>query len=152
MTSVLAAIRPDDWNFPLLVHVLGAMVLFGAVLAGVSSLAFARGDVRQLRLGYWTLLLVGLPSYVVMWAGGHWIYSEEGLDDSPIDAAWTTIGFVVAELGGLLYVIGLILGGIGVRRLPTGRGEGLLKTTMALSLVVLAGLVVAAWAMAAKPD
>ena len=106
---------------------------------------------RQLRLGYWTLLLVGLPSYVVMWAGGHWIYSEEGLDDSPIDAAWTTIGFVVAELGGLLYVIGLILGGIGVRG-SRRKGEGLLKATLALSLIVLAGLVVAAWAMAAKPD
>ena len=28
--SLLAAIRPDDWNIPLFVHVLGAMVLVGA--------------------------------------------------------------------------------------------------------------------------
>ena len=152
MTGVLAAVRPDEWNFPLLVHVLGAMITFGAVLTGVSTLAFARGNVKQLRLGYWTLLLVGLPSFVVMWLGGHWIYSEEGLDDSPIDSAWTTIGFVVAELGGLLYVVGLIIGGVGMRRLDAGGGRGLLKATMVLSLIVLAGLIVAAWAMAAKPD
>ena len=31
--SVLAAIRPDDWNFPLLLHVLGAMLLVGGLLA-----------------------------------------------------------------------------------------------------------------------
>jgi len=152
MTGVLAAIRPDDWNFPLLVHVLGAMVAFGAVLTGASTLAFARGSAQQLRLGYWTLLLVGLPSWVVMWLGGHWIYSKKGLVARPIDSAWTTIGFAVAEAGGVLFVIGLILGGIGVRKLDADGGRGLLKATMALSLIVLAGLVVAAWAMAAKPD
>ena len=149
---MLAAIRPDDWNFPLLVHVLGAMVLFGALLTGVSALAFAGGDGRQLRLGYWTLVLVGLPSYLAMWGGGHWIYSKEGLDESPIDSAWTTIGFIVADGGALLFVVGLILGGIGVRKLDADGGRGLLRATMVLSLVLLAGLVVAAWAMAAKPD
>ena len=46
MTSVLAAIRPDSWNFPLFVHVLGAMILVGGLLTGASALAFARGDVR----------------------------------------------------------------------------------------------------------
>jgi hypothetical protein len=30
MTSMLAAVRPDSWNFPLFVHVLGAMILVGA--------------------------------------------------------------------------------------------------------------------------
>ena len=32
--SVLAAIRPDDWNFPLLLHVLGAMLLVGGAHGG----------------------------------------------------------------------------------------------------------------------
>jgi hypothetical protein len=105
-----------------------------------------------MRLGYWTLLLVGLPSWAVMWAGGHWIYSKEELDESPIDSAWTTIGFIVAEGGAVLFVIGLILGGIGVRKLDANGGRGLLKATMVLSLILLAGLVVAAWAMTAKPD
>ena len=152
MTETVAAIRPDDWNFPLLLHVLGAMILVGATLTGASALAFARGDARILRLGYRSLLIVGLPSYVLMWGGGHWIYSKEGLDDSPIDSAWTTIGFVVAEGGALVFIASLIVGGIGVRRLDSGRGAGLLKLTMMLSLVLLAAYVVAVWAMAGKPD
>jgi hypothetical protein len=150
--SWLAAIRPDDWNFPLFLHVLGAMVLVGATLTAASALAFARGDAAMLRLGYWTLLAVGLPSYVLMWAAAHWIYSKEGLDDSPLDSAWTTIGFAVAEGGALLFVAALITGGIGVRRLPAGGGQGLLKATLILSVILLAALVVAAWAMAGKPD
>jgi hypothetical protein len=150
--NVLAAIRPDDWNFPLFLHVLGAMTLVGATLTGASTLAFARGDPRLLRLGYWTLLVVGLPSYVLMWAAAHWIYSKEGLDESPIDSAWTTIGFVVAEGGAVFFVASLIVGGIGVRRLGTGKGAGLLKATMILSLILLAAYVVAVWAMAGKPD
>ncbi|HKX47133.1 MAG TPA: hypothetical protein VJM06_00580, partial [Gaiellaceae bacterium] len=66
MIGVLAAVRPDSWNFPLLVHVFGAMILVGGLLTGASVLAFARGDTRFLRLGYWTLLLVAFPGYVVM--------------------------------------------------------------------------------------
>jgi hypothetical protein len=150
--NVLAAIRPDDWNFPLFLHVLGAMTLVGATLTGASTLAFARGDPRLLRVGYWTLLVVGLPSYVLMWAAAHWIYSKEGLDESPIDSAWTTIGFVVAEGGAVFFVASLIVGGIGVRRLGSGKGAGLLKATMILSLILLAAYVVAVWAMAGKPD
>ena len=30
--STIAAIRPDEWNLPLLVHVTGAMVLVGALV------------------------------------------------------------------------------------------------------------------------
>jgi len=152
MNGTLAAIRPDSWNFPLFLHVLGAMILVGATLTSASALAFARGDTRLLRLGYWTLLVVGLPSYVLMWAAAHWIYSKEGLDDSPIDSAWTAIGFAVAEVGAVLFVVALIVGGIGVRRLGEGRGAGLLKATMLISLILLAGFVVAVWAMSAKPD
>ena len=44
MTETVAAIRPDDWNFPLLLHILGAMILVGATLTGASALAFARGE------------------------------------------------------------------------------------------------------------
>ena len=87
MTSMLAAVRPDSWNFPLFVHVLGAMLLVGGLLAGASVLTFARGDVRSLRLGYWTLLVVALPGYIVMRIGGQWIYSESVYDTLPEDPA-----------------------------------------------------------------
>jgi len=152
MTNILAAVRPDSWNFPLFLHVLGAMVLAGAMLTGASALAFARGNEQMLRFGYWSLVTVGLPSYVVMWAAAHWIYSKEGLDGSGIDSAWVAIGFVVAEGGAVLFVISMILGGIGVRRLRAGNGTGLLKASMVISLVLLAAFIVAVWAMSAKPD
>ncbi len=150
--NVLASVRPDDWNLPLLIHVLGAMILVGATLTSGSLLAFARGDARFLRLGYWTLVVVGLPSYVLMWGGAHWIYAKEGLDDAPIDLTWVTIGFVVTEAGAVLFAAALFVGGVGVRRLRDGGGTGLLKATTIITLVLLAAFVVAAWAMAGKPD
>ena len=83
MISVLAAARPDSWNFPLLVHVLGAMILVGGLLTGASAIAFARGDARFLRLGYWTLLAVALPGYIVMRIGAEWMYTKYDWDDLP---------------------------------------------------------------------
>jgi len=150
--SVVAAIRPDSWNFPLFLHVFGAMILVGGTLTAASALAFARGDARMLRLGYWSLLAVALPGYVLMRVGGQWIYSKEGLEDAPIDFAWATIGFIVADAGALLLLIALIVGGIGVYRLRADKGSVFLKATMVISLVLPTAFVVAVWAMSAKPD
>jgi hypothetical protein len=152
MTSLLAAHRPTDWNFPLFVHVFGAMVLVGGLLAGASILAFARGDVSSLKLGYWTLLAVAFPGYIVMRIGAQWIYSREGWEDLPDDPTWIGIGFIVADLGALITLIALILGGVGVYRLRSGKGAGLLKAAMVLAWIVLAAALVAVWAMAGKPD
>ena len=80
------------------------------------------------------------------------MYAKTGLDDAPIDLAWVTIGFVVADGGALLTLVALILGGIGVRRLGSGGGSGLLKATMVLAWIVLAAALVAVWAMTGKPD
>jgi len=152
MTSLLAALRPDSWNFPLFVHVLGAMVLVGGTFTAAAALVFARGDTRTLRLGYRSLLLVALPGYVLMLIGAEWIYSKEGLDDAPIEEAWTGIGFAVADAGALLLLVALILGGVGIRRLRVGKGTGLLRATMVISLLLLAAYIVAIWAMSAKPS
>jgi hypothetical protein len=151
--TILAAIRPDSWNFPLFLHVLGAMILVGGLVAGVSSLAFARGDVRYLRLGYWTLLAVSLPGWILMRAGGEWIASREGWTKKGVPSpTWLDIGFLLADLGGLILLVSLIVGGVGVYRLRQGKGAGLLKGTLVLSLILLAAYVVAVWAMAGKPD
>jgi len=152
--SVLAAVRPDSWNFPLLVHVLGATVLVGGLVTCASALAFAKGDARLLRLGYWSLVAISLPGYIVMRIGAQWIYSKEHLEDIPdkFVPTWINIGFLVADVGGLLLLITLIVGGIGVRRLRDGKGGGLLKATLVLSVVLLAAYVVAVWAMAGKPN
>jgi hypothetical protein len=154
MSTLLAVSRPTEWNFPLFIHVLGAMILVGGLLTGASTLAFARGDARFLRLGYWTLLAVALPGYVIMRIGAQWIYSKEGWDDLP-DAAipsWIDIGYIVADVGALLVLIALILGGIGVRRLRDGKGTGLLKAAMVIAWIVLAAALVAVWAMSGKPN
>jgi hypothetical protein len=153
--SIVAAIRPDDWNFPLLVHVLGALILVGGLLAGASVLAFARGDVRFLRLGYWSLLAVALPGFVVMRVGAEWIYRKEGWDDLPAgveDPDWLGIGYVIADAGALILLISLILGGVGMYRLRTGRGAGLLKATLVLSIILLVAYLIAVWAMSGKPS
>ena len=79
--SILALMRPDSWNFPLFVHIVGVVLLVGGVVTAASLLGFARGDTRLLRLGYWTLLAVALPGYIVLRVGAEWIYSKESLDD-----------------------------------------------------------------------
>ena len=153
--SVLAAVRPDSWNFPLFLHVFGAMILIGGLLTGASALAFAKGAVRFLRLGYWSLLAVSLPGWVLMRIGAEWIYSKEGWDDLPEgvdDPGWLATGAIIGDVGGFILLVSLIVGGVGVYRLRKGKGSGLLKTTLVLSLVLLAAYLVAAWAMAGKPD
>jgi hypothetical protein len=139
-------------NIALFTHVLGAMILAGGLLAGASLLAVARDDAALLRLGYWTLLAVALPGYVVMRVGAHWIYSEQGWDDVEDEPTWLGIGWIVADAGALLLLVTLVVGGIGVYRLRDGKGQGLLKAAMVISLLILAAALVAVWAMSGKPD
>ena len=155
MIDLLAAVRPDEQNLPLFVHVLGATILVGGLVAAASVLASARGDVPSLRLGYWTLLAVSLPGWIVMRIGAEWIYSEQGWDDLPEsvdEPAWLGICWVLTDLGGLILLVSLVVGGVGVYRLRQAKGGGLLKATLVLSLILLAAYLVAAWAMAGKPD
>jgi hypothetical protein len=153
MTSFIAAIRPDEWNYALLLHIGGAMILVGGTLTAAAALAFARGDARILRLGYWSLLLVGLPGYVLMRIGAQWMAVKEGFDEEGApEPTWLGIGHLVADAGLLVLVIALITGAIGIRRQRNGGGAALLKVTMILSIVLLAAYVVAVWAMAGKPD
>ena len=148
--SWLAAIRPDDWNLALFVHVLGAMILVGGVLTAASALAFGRGSVGMLRMGYFSLVAVALPGWILMRIGAQWIYDKEGFEGGE-EPTWLAIGWATADPGGVLLLAGLIVGGVGVRRLGDGAGSALLKATMAISLVLLAAYVVAIWAMSGKP-
>ena len=152
--SVLAAIRPDSWNFPLLVHLLGALVVVGGLVTATASLALAKGEARLLRLGYWSLLAITLPGWIVMRLGAQWIYSKEHWDDLPdrLIPSWIGIGFLVADFGGLILLVSLIVGGVGVYRMRDGKGSGLLKATLIFSVVLLAACLVAVWAMAGKPS
>lgn len=153
---MLAALRPDDQSFALLLHLVGATVVFGALLASATSLALARGETRLLRLGYFSLLFVGLPGLILLRLAGEWLYRLQNWNDLPEqieEPAWLGIGYVVADWGGLLFLLSLALGGIGVYRLSQGKGgAGLLKATMVISLVLIVAYVVAVWAMTGKPD
>jgi hypothetical protein len=151
--SVLAQVRPDSWNFPLLLHVGGAMILVGAVLTATSALVVARGDVALLRLGYRALLLIGLPGYVLMRVGAEWIADKEGFNAKGApEPAWLDIGRIVADGGALLLVIALIVGGMGASRLRKGAGgEGLLRATLVISIILLVAFTAAVWAMSGKP-
>jgi hypothetical protein len=153
--SVLASVRPDDQNLALLLHVFGAMVLVGGLVAGATALGYARGEVRLLRLGYWSLVAVSLPGWVLMRVGAQWIYSEQGWDDLPEgigEPGWLTIGATIGDLGGVVLLVSLIVGGIGVSRLRAGKGAGLLRVTLLLTIVLLVAYLIAAWAMSAKPS
>lgn len=155
MPELLAAIRPDDQSFALLLHIVGATVVFGSLLAGATSLLLARGDARLLRLGYFSLLLVGLPGLILLRLAGEWLYRLQNWDELPdeIDEpAWLGIGFLVADLGGLLFLLSLVVGGVGVYRLREGKGGALLKVTMVIALVLILAYVVAVWAMTGKPN
>ncbi len=136
-------------NFALLLHIAGATVFFGAIaVAAVTQLASARAAQPELlqRVAFRTLLIVGLPAYVVFRIGAEWIYSKE-FDDTEDDPAWIGIGYIVSDLGALLFVIALILAGLAVRK----RNEWLVKSSGVLTAIILVGLVVAVWAMGAKP-
>jgi len=155
--EVIAAIRPDDQSFALLLHLVGATVVFGALLASATSLALARGDTRLLRLGYFSLLLVGLPGLILLRLAGQWLYQLQDWDKLPpqIDEpSWLGIGFAVADWGGVLFLLALVLGGVGVRRLGGDKGGAamLLKATMSISLILIIAYVVAVWAMTGKPN
>jgi hypothetical protein len=153
------AIRPDDWNFPLLLHVAGAMLLVGTLLVAVWALLVAprRADgadvgVGLTRLGWWTLLAGVLPSFLLMRLAGQWIASKEGLDES--NATWIDVGYFTGDLGLPVLLVTLVLGGLGARRARRANegGGGLATAAGALAAILLIAYLVAVWAMTTKPE
>jgi hypothetical protein len=145
--SVLAAIRPDDWNVPLFVHVLSAMVLFGAVVLAAVSVA---GDSQAgLRLGFRSLLIGAVPAWIAMRLSAQWIASEENLLDEGVETpAWVDIGFMTSEGSFLFLIAATVCAGIAVRR---ERGGGLRSATLVLVAITMVAYVVALWVMSTKP-
>ena len=152
---VLASIRPDSWSFPLLLHVLGAMILVGTLVLAASALilAWRDGSASLVRLGYRSLLIGALPAWIVMRGAAEWIADKEGLtgDDVP---SWVDLGYSTAEPGLLLLLISTVLAGLAVRRAGrterSGSGGFSRASTVLVSLVLIAYLV-AIWAMTTKP-
>jgi hypothetical protein len=153
--TLLASIRPDDWNFPLFLHVLGAMTLVGSVVLVLLSLVSARqGDsAAGLRLAFRSLLFGVIPAWIVMRIGAQWIASKEGLDDLDKPPAWVDIGFLTSEPTLLLLIIATVCAGIAARRARAGgRAFGGLNTAaLVLVTITLLAYVLAIWAMSTKP-
>jgi hypothetical protein len=150
MIGVLASIRPDSWNFPLFLHVLGAMILVGAATtAGVAQHApgVVPGDGdRMRRFSFRTLLFAALPAYIVMRVGAEWMYSKE-FGDTDDDPTWIGIGYITADIGALLLLIALITAGIASWKSKNRLG----MASGVIAAIALAGWIVAVWAMSGKP-
>ena len=77
---MLAAIRPDDVNLPLFLHVLGAMLLVGTLLAVALAtvIGWRRPDdaVGLARFSLRTLFIGVVPAYILMRVGAQWTESE----------------------------------------------------------------------------
>ena len=148
---MVATLRPDAWNFPLLVHVAGAMLLVGALVVVVATMgaALRRGDGVDVLTGlaFRSLLLGVLPAYIVMRGGAEWIGSKE---DVPDDLDWIGIGYAVADGGLLLTIIAAVVAWRAARRGAAGPG-GLGRAVVVLAAVLLVAYTVAIWAMTAKP-
>jgi hypothetical protein len=149
----LAAVRPDSWNFPLLLHVLGAMVLVAllATAAVVLSVALRSDDrAAALRLAFRTLLIGAIPAYLVMRVSAEWLASKENLEDA--DFAWIDIGYMVADTGLLVLIAMTVLAGIASRRAKRGdTPSALVRWANGLALLLIVAYAVALWAMTTKP-
>ena len=142
--SLLAAIRPDSWNLPLFVHILGAMVLVGALVLVLMALVG-----RDTRLAFRSLLLGVLPGWIVMRGSAEWIAEKEKVNDLDPVPAWVDIGYIVADPLLLLIIISTVCAGIAARR--NQRGGALRGTALALAGIMLVACVIAIWAMSTKP-
>ena len=147
-------LRPDEWDLPLFLHVLGAMLLVGTLVVALSVLAGAwrggdagRGSALR-RLAFRTLLVAALPSYALMRIGAEWIASEENVDEA--DAAWVDVGYVIADAGLVALVLATIAAWVANRRGPAGGTFGRVATVL-VALLIAANLI-AVWAMTTKPD
>ena len=151
--------RADSWDFPLFLHVLGAMVLVGALVTAAYFLFAARrdGTLESLRTGYRTLLFAGIPAYLVMRIGAEWIADKEGWTDVDSPPDFIDIGYMTSDPGALLIIISTVLAGLAVRRATQAEsgGEATAGTGVAvagwLTTLTIVAFVVAIWAMTTKP-
>jgi protein-S-isoprenylcysteine O-methyltransferase Ste14 len=110
---MLAILRPDSWNFPLFLHVLGAMV--------VDRCDRLRLRVRRVERRWpWlrlvtarTLLLATFPAWILMRLGGAWEDSRSSIGD---DSGWLGTGYIVADAGFVLLIVAMILAAVSVRQ------------------------------------
>ena len=142
---MLALVRPDSWNFPLFLHVLGAIVLTGAVAATFIAAARSQASPFLRRLAFRTLLVVVLPAWVLMRVAGQWIDSKEDIAGDP---TWLGIGYIVGDAGLVVLLAAMIIGWWSNRRPDKGWPT---RAVAALAGLYLVALLIAMFAMSGKP-
>jgi hypothetical protein len=153
--SVIAAIRGSSVNFPLFLHVFGAMLLIGALLTVAIAIivSWRRGWTSPglTRLGLWAIPVGVVPAYILMRIGAQWTESREKLPEEVEDQLWIGIGYITADAGALVIIIATIIAVFGLRRLRTGMPSRLAGAAGVLSVLLLAAYVITIWAMTTKP-
>jgi hypothetical protein len=151
--TMLASIRPDDWNWLLLGHLLGVAALFASLVivfaASAVTRAVAGADAVRVRgLVLRTIAYLAWPGFLVTIGLGHALQSKE-------DASGTWLD-VSANLGEVAGFVGLgiltYLANVALRRARSGRDA---TTAVAASAIVAPVLivifVVALFLMTGKP-
>jgi hypothetical protein len=142
---MLAIVRPDSWNFPLFLHVLGATAVTGATAATVFAAAATKRWPWLRPLVFKTLVAAVLPAWLLMRLGGAWADSREPIGD---DSTWLGIGYLVGDAGLVLLLAAVIISWIGKRRPERGWPE---KAVLGIAGVYFLALLVAMFAMSGKP-
>jgi hypothetical protein len=142
---MLAILRPDSWNFPLFLHVLGAAAVTGATAAAfVVALASRRWPWLRVVLAR-TLLFAVFPAWLLMRIGGAWEDSRSSIGDG---SGWLGVGYLVGDAGFVLLIVAIILGAVSVRRPHRSWPIGAVAV---ITGVYFVALVVAMVAMTGKP-
>jgi len=142
---MLAIVRPDSWNLPLFLHVLGATAVTGATAATVVAAAASQKWPWLRPLVFKTSVGVVLPTWLLMRLGGAWSDSREPIGD---DSTWLGIGYIVGDAGLVLLLVATIFSWVGARRPDRGWPE---KAVAGIAGVYFVALLVAMFAMTGKP-
>lgn len=136
-------------NLALFLHVLGATVLFGAIIVFVTLVVVARRQPDVSRLLFRTWLAVILPAFLVMRIAAEWVLSSEKKDIPHLaNKGWVGAGFLVADFGAVLLLIA------GIAAFLASRHEGRSRAATVAGVVgaiYFVALCIAMFAMSAKP-
>ena len=152
--TVLASIRPNEWELPLFVHVLGALTLIGSLTLAAVLLfsAWRNGSAPNLRLGLRSLTLGVIPAWVVLRGSAEWISDKEGYADLDDPPDWIDIGYSVGDIGFLLIVVSSLVAWSAYRKARAdGGAPGRVSAAAILVGLLLVMNIVALWAMTTKP-
>jgi hypothetical protein len=142
---MLAILRPDSWNFPLFLHVLGAAAVTGATAAAFVCAVSERRWPWLRPVVARTLLLATFPAWILMRLGGAWEDSRSSIGDG---SGWLGTGYLVADAGFVLLIVAMILAAVGVRR---PQKSWPLNAVAVITGVYFVALLVAMFAMTGKP-